>query len=423
MASVKRLACYGWVEPEAGSVASADYLILKELLRRGIEIDFYANRQHVPHPPGLDCDGFRYFGFAPPVIDRALPPRIAGSFFWPLVSARWRGIFGPVAEARHREVPYDAMLSLGTWPAFTVSGVPVVTWVQGPLHTELEAIRRLRRQIWAMSGRAYYLAMVAYYVAASPLRRGVLDSSSRVICGSEWARRAIASRGISLERIYTLPYPIDLDLFQPREPRLVDWESPLLLHLGRLDPRKRLDLLLGGFSVVLRSFPRARLRIIGRSGHARNAISLIERFPQQGQVEYVPQIPRTSLPKVLRETAVLVQTSENENFGSSVAQALPCGVPAVVGPSNGTGDYVDETSEIFDAYTPESAGAAIVRVLERRREKPDLVRHSTRAAAERWFTLSTVVDRLLDIVDGAIDDATELAPESIGNEALTAADQ
>jgi glycosyltransferase involved in cell wall biosynthesis len=284
--------------------------------------------------------------------------------------------------------------------------VPVVTWVQGPSHTELEAIRRLRPQISSVSGRAYYLAMVAYYALAPLLRRGLLDSSSRVICGSEWSRQAIVTRGIRTERVHALPYPIDLELFRPGETEAVDWESPVLLHLGRLDPRKRLDLLLDAFAVVLRTFPRTRLRIVGRPGNARNQLSLIERFPRREQVEYLPHLARQRVPELMREAAVLVQTSENENFGSAVAEALACGVPAVLGPSNGTADYVDETSEMFDAYTAESVGAAIVRVLERRRAEPELVRHSTRTAAERWFALSTVVDRLLAIVNGAIDEVS-----------------
>jgi glycosyltransferase involved in cell wall biosynthesis len=150
---------------------------------------------------------------------------------------------------------------------------------------------------------------------------------------------------------------------------------------------------------------------------------LIEQFARREQVKYVPHLSRPRVPELIQEAAVLAQTSENENFGSSVAEALACGVPVVVGPTNGTADYIDETSEIFDLYRAESVGAAIVRVLEHRREKPALVQHSTRAAAERWFALSTVVDRLLDIVDGAIDDARELARESSGNEAIAAADR
>jgi glycosyltransferase involved in cell wall biosynthesis len=251
----------------------------------------------------------------------------------------------------------------------------------------------------------------------------LLASSSRVICGSEWARQEIVSRGVPPERVHALPYPIDLELFHPGKAEAVDWESPVLLHLGRLDPRKRLDLLLDAFAVVLQSFPRARLQIVGPPGNARNQLSLIEQFARREQVKYVPHLSRPRVPELIQEAAVLAQTSENENFGSSVAEALACGVPVVVGPTNGTADYIDETSEIFDLYRAESVGAAIVRVLEHRREKPALVQHSTRAAAERWFALSTVVDRLLDIVDGAIDDARELARESSGNEAIAAADR
>ena len=58
------------------------------------------------------------------------------------------------------------------------------------------------------------------------------------------------------------------------------------------------------------------------------------------------------VPALLREATVLVQTSENENFGSSVAEALACGTPVVVGPSNGTADYIDEHSMIFGDYEP-----------------------------------------------------------------------
>ncbi len=71
---VRRIACSGWVEEDAGSVASANYLILRELLRRGIEVDLYANREHVSPPRGLE-GRFRYLGFAPPRALSRLPIR------------------------------------------------------------------------------------------------------------------------------------------------------------------------------------------------------------------------------------------------------------------------------------------------------------------------------------------------------------
>jgi glycosyltransferase involved in cell wall biosynthesis len=128
----------------------------------------------------------------------------------------------------------------------------------------------------------------------------------------------------------------------------------------------------------------------------------LERFPRRDAVEYQPAVPRTEVPALLRRATVVVQTSENENFGSSVAEALACGTPVVVGPSNGTADYIDSTSEVFGEYEPRAVADSMLAVIEARRERPDEVRRSTRAAADRWFAAPAVAGRLLEIVGEAI---------------------
>jgi glycosyltransferase involved in cell wall biosynthesis len=97
-----------------------------------------------------------------------------------------------------------------------------------------------------------------------------------------------------------------------------------------------------------------------------------------------------------------VQASENENFGSAVAEALACGTPVVVGPTNGTADYIDSNSRVFEAYMPRSVAATVLSTLEARRERPLEVRESARRAAERWFAAPTVAGRLLEIIEEAI---------------------
>jgi glycosyltransferase involved in cell wall biosynthesis len=133
-------------------------------------------------------------------------------------------------------------------------------------------------------------------------------------------------------------------------------------------------------------------------------------------VEYRPGIPRAAVPELLRRTSVVVQASENENFGSSVAEALACGVPVVLGSSNGTGEYIDANSEVFDSYTPESVAAAILHVVEARAAEPERVSRDARAAAERSFSAGTVVDRLLGIL-------AEVAPEGGRSDASSRREQ
>jgi glycosyltransferase involved in cell wall biosynthesis len=390
-------------------VASAGYLALRELLRRGVEIDLFAHGEHVPCPEGLVGEGFRYFGLGQPTIltlvDRLPSPlvTVVRRLFEPAVLAVWRRAYRPVVESEHQRAPYDAVLSLGTPPAFTIRGVPTVAWLHAPLHTELDAVRRLRPEITRVSGRAFYLGLVTMYRYGLFVRRRSLDTCDRLIFPSEWSRLAAVEAGVSETMTQVVPYAIDLDLFRPdAEPR-IDCERPVLLSLGRLDPRKRLDLLLEAFGLVREAVPGARLRVVGRPGYAPNQLALIERSPYRRNIEYRPAVARAEVPLMLRDAAVLVQTSENENFGSSVAEALACGVPVVVGRSNGTADYVDASSEVFETYAPGSVARAIIRTLDTRRERPDEVRRSARACAEHCFSAPTIANQLLEVIERTVE--------------------
>ena len=403
-----RLACHGWVAEQAGSVASAGHVVLRELLRRGIAVDLFAHRSHVPPPPELIEAGCGYFGFDQNALLRTVDriPGTAGAVvgrgFGPASRRYWRRTFGSTLEAEHERRPYDAVLTLGTTRVLELPGVPNVTWLQAPFQTELEAIRRLRSQIVSVSGRRFYALAVSNYRVKDLLLRYEPKASEHLIVGSRWSRDAIVAEGMPAARTHALPYPVDLGAFQPDPEAEPDPGRPLLLSLGRLDPRKRLDLLLDAFVLVLDALPGARLRIVGRPGSAPGQLSLIERFRRRDAVDYRPAIPRVEVPALLREASVLVQASENENFGSSVAEALACGTPVVLGPTNGTADYIDSNSEVFGGYEPSDVADSILAVLERRRERPDEVRASTRAASERWFAASAVADRLLEIIGEAI---------------------
>lgn len=399
-----RLACYGWVEREAGSVASAGHTVVAELLRRGHRVDLFADRDHVPRPAGIDGrDGFTYVGLTRPRTARLpaplyQPAELVLGAAW---RARWRRRCTAAAATRHATEPYDAVLTLGVAPAFVLPGVPTVAWLQSPPHTELEAIRRLRAQIERVSGRRYYAAVTTYYLLRSRRDRRVLDACDEVICGSSWSVEALVAQGLAAERVHALPYPIDLDRFRPGEVAAAG-DGPLVLSVGRLDPRKRLDLLVAAFDIVAASEAGARLLVVGKPGRAPNQLSLLDASPNRRRIEYRPAVAQAAVADLLRGADVLVQPSENENFGSAVAEALACGVPAVVGPTNGTADYLDAASMVFDAYTPEAVAGAVAAVLDRRRRDPARVTRSARASAERWFPVAAVVDRLEAVLRGAM---------------------
>jgi glycosyltransferase involved in cell wall biosynthesis len=66
----------------------------------------------------------------------------------------------------------------------------------------------------------------------------------------------------------------------------------------------------------------------------------------------------------LREADMVVQPSECEEFGHAIAEAMACGVPVVVGPTNGTREYAPPAgSVVIDHYEPASLADALERGL------------------------------------------------------------
>jgi len=411
-----RLACYGWVDAEAGSVGSANFLLLRELLARGVEVDFFANEDHVPRPPGLNDSRFHYLGVRPPRPYRSLPPRMQQVINWvlePMVRRAWGRIYGPIVSERRRQGgDYEAVLSLGTPPAFEIAGVPTVTWLQGPPTAEIDAIRRLRAQIVSSDGTAFWRALVHLYSYRLAVSRGALRLSDRLICGSSWARDLMIADGLPASKIEVLPYPVDLDLFRPEPMRRLDSTRPTILWLGRVDPRKRLDLLVSAFDLVLGSHPGAHLRIVGRPGYGRRPLHPIERSPHRARITYERWIPRSAVPSALRSSSLLVQTSENENFGSSVAEALACGVPVVVGARNGTSEYVDGGCSVFERYTPDAVASAISATLSAQMTDANSISRRVRAAAVQQFAPRVITDRLLKILSAARAEARTPVPSN-----------
>ena len=116
-----RLACHGWVHEHAGSVASAGHVVLEELLRRDIQVDLFAHRDHVPPPPALGARRLPVLRLrAEPAPGprrpdpRVRPAAIACRVLPPASRRYWRRTFEPALEAEHARAPYDAVLTLGT---------------------------------------------------------------------------------------------------------------------------------------------------------------------------------------------------------------------------------------------------------------------------------------------------------------------
>jgi glycosyltransferase involved in cell wall biosynthesis len=138
----------------------------------------------------------------------------------------------------------------------------------------------------------------------------------------------------------------------------------VVTFLGRLHPIKRLDLLAEAFAIVHHARPGARLIIAGpdEGGYRRDVEAMFA--PVSPVTRWIGAVDDDAIAALLASTDALVQCSDSESFGMSVAEALTAGVPVVVTKRSGWAE-VDAIGCGFSvAHEPVSIADGILRVLE-----------------------------------------------------------
>ncbi|MEM1211392.1 MAG: glycosyltransferase family 4 protein [Planctomycetota bacterium] len=407
-----RIACYAYIEPSSGSIAAHGHLLVQELLRRGHEIELFSRRSFVypedlleayPNLGYTEVSGrvTRMFdaGLDGSAAEREGPARILAARFRHAVFSR--DVVRAMRRA-HAQRPFDRVLYVGTACFGRVAELPTVSWVQGAPGSDVRSLQRHAGLIRESEGTARWIMLRGYGLFRLTAGLPPFRHSDRLIVGSRVSRGVLAERfGIAEDRLSSLPYIIDTDQYRVRqEPPSKDGVLRVL-WLGRIVPRKRLDLLLTATAQALAAGCDLDVTVVGGFGFTPGMRRLIAEFPQSARLRYIPGVPREQTGDLLRETDLLVQPSEEEDFGSSVAEAMLCGTPVIVGRTNGTGDYLCPRSLRLQEDSPEELCDAFVEAMRRKRAGELADPAATRASAERWFGVSGVTDAVEAILEQA----------------------
>jgi glycosyltransferase involved in cell wall biosynthesis len=383
--------------------------MLNELLKRGHRVDFFSKKSFVYPKALLAYPNLRYLDCPNPRVEAICQrAKSSGSLIrWALGRLDHQTSSSAVVRrmrSEHRRQPYDLQLFLGTWGFGRLCGIPTVSWVQGPPGTDCRSIVKHRSLIKRLCGYKEYLKLNLYRYYRASIGRPPFKLSDVVICGSQWSRSAIAAHGVNKRQIHALPYPIDLNAFdfRPNE-RLTSDKLITVLWLGRIVPRKRLDLFLYACARLIKSGQALRVQVIGGMPFAAGYRSLIDLFPYPQHLTYAPRIDRDKVPDLLRTADLVVQPSEEEDFGSTIAEALACGTPVVVGPTNGLRDYIGECGVVFDHYDADSLANAMLRMFDRIRDGQEQLAVACRATAVQRFHVQAIVEKLERILASSIE--------------------
>jgi glycosyltransferase involved in cell wall biosynthesis len=235
------------------------------------------------------------------------------------------------------------------------AGVPYVLAPNGTAPWRIERRRLAKRLFDATIGRS------------------TLPGATCVLAVSGAEARQLAALGVSREVTRVVPNPLDLSEFV--EPPPCNWlreqlgagAEPIVLYLGTLTPRKRVDVLVAAIAQL--PPPRPRLVIAGDDlGSGRMLRRLVHRLGLETVTTFTGLLRGRDRLSALAGTDVVVYASQHEVFGLVPLEALLVGTPVIVADDSGCGEIVRELGGglLVSPGDRDALAGAIARILESR---------------------------------------------------------
>lgn len=271
----------------------------------------------------------------------------------------------------------------GTWAASILgrAGVPVVLQPNGTA-PRLER-RRLAKAVFdAVAGRT------------------TLADAAVVIAVSAAEERQLEAMGVEPERIARVPNPVDLTELE-RLPeagglrrRLGLGDGPLVLYLGQLSPRKRVDLAIRALATL--DDGDAHLVVAGPDMGSEDGLRRLAAGLGLGdRCHFTGVLAGAERLGALADADVVVYPSEHEIFGLVPLEALLCGTPVVVADDCGCGEVITHTGGgvVVEHGNPDALAVAVAAILDAPSTWREPVATAARRIAELYST-TTVAEQL-----------------------------
>jgi glycosyltransferase involved in cell wall biosynthesis len=285
--------------------------LCQALGRSGVDVEVFTTTANGDDPLPPAPDGVEYQGVRVRYFPLAWPRR-----YW-----RAAGLSGAVrrAAAGADLIHVHGLWNLTGWAgvrAARAAGIPYVISPRGMYQRPaLSRHRTLKTMAFWVAERRHLAGATLLHATSAPEADALSQFGPRValIGNGVDSRMATPDQVAALRRRFDVPADADIITF-----------------LGRLHPIKRLDLLADAFTRLRRGGARAVLVIAGpdEGGHRRAIEPLFGEV--SADIRWAGALDGDDKWALLAASRALVQCSDSESFGLSVAEALAAGVPVVV---------------------------------------------------------------------------------------------
>lgn len=242
-------------------------------------------------------------------------------------------------------------------------------------------------------------------MAARRLVRHIYRRFDATVAASQSVARELEALGVP--RVRTVGLGVDLETFRPRpegcEQIRKTWGVadgvPAGIFVGRFCAEKRLDVLLAGHA-LLPEAERPHLVLVGGGPWLDRLRDLAATRPRLTLRPYVKD--RDELARLYSAADFYLAPGPGETFGLSIAEAMACGLPAVVVDRAAAPDRVHGSgaAELYEHGDPDSAAGALRRMTARVGTPNGLytsLRGRARMHAEEHFDWTQTFDALVGL--------------------------
>jgi glycosyltransferase involved in cell wall biosynthesis len=159
---------------------------------------------------------------------------------------------------------------------------------------------------------------------------------------------------------------------------------PFILHVGTLQPRKNVDVLIRAFAGARRAvgLPHMLVLIGARGWMFENLFRMVDAEGLRNHVLFADYVPPDELPLWYNASDLFAYPSAYEGFGLPVLEAMACGVPVVTSTASSLREVAGAAGCFVPPGSQEALQMAIVRVLGDRTFREGMIERGLNRAGE-----------------------------------------